>query len=60
MAIWQMMKSGKPTTADLFDDGAPQAPGDDGFSTDAVKAHVASLGSAADGFNYVGMSETSP
>jgi hypothetical protein len=56
MAQWQIMKSGAPTTSPLFDDGDAAQPGDDGFSTDAVKAHVATLGAAADGFNYVGPS----
>lgn len=56
MAQWQMMKSGKPTAAPLFDDGGTKQPGEDGFSTDAVAAQVAALGAAADGFNYVGPS----
>jgi hypothetical protein len=54
MAVWQMMKAGKPT-GDMFDDGAAQAPGDDGFSTSAVQTHLASLGASADSFNYVGV-----
>lgn len=56
MAQWQIMKSGKPTDDPLFDDNGTAQSGEDGFSTDAVKAHVATLGAAADGFNYVGPS----
>ena len=59
MARWQIMKSEKPTADALFDDGATALPGEEGFSTGAVAAHVATLGAAADGFNYVGPSETS-
>lgn len=56
MARWQIMKSGKPTDAPLFGDGGTAQPGEEGFSTDAVIAHVATLGAEADGFNYVGPS----
>jgi hypothetical protein len=41
------------------DDGNAGQPGEEGFSTEAVVEHVAELGEAADGFNYVGMSELS-
>lgn len=60
MARWQIMKGGKPTNDPLFDDGNTAAPGEDGFSTDPVAAHVATLGVQADGFNYVGVSEAAP
>jgi hypothetical protein len=62
MAIWQIMKAGVPLADTsvvpainlLFDDGGLAQPGDDGFSTAAITAHLATLGAAADGFNYVG------
>jgi hypothetical protein len=57
MSKWQMMKAGEPTVHPIFDDGGTAQPGEDGFSTDAVKAHVATLGDEADGFNYVGPSQ---
>jgi hypothetical protein len=47
----------KPPVNLIFDDGLPAVPGDAAFSTDAVKAHVASLGAAVDGYNYVGVSQ---
>jgi hypothetical protein len=56
MAVWQIMKSGEPTNAPLYDDTGSAVPGDADFSTSAVAAHVQSLGAAADGFNYVGLS----
>ena len=56
MAIWQILKSGAPTTSPTFDDGNPEQPGEDGFTTGRVVEHLASLGAAADGFNYVGPS----
>ena len=62
MAIWQIMKAGAPLADNavvppmnlLFDDGGAAQPGEVDFSTAAVTAHVATLGAAADGFNYVG------
>lgn len=60
MAVWQMTKSGKPIAAPLYDDGDPFVPGDDGFSTAKATAQVATLGAAADGFNYVGQSASAP
>ena len=55
MAVWQIMKGELPI-GEIFDDGASEQPGDENFSTQAVHEHVASLGAAADGFNYVGRS----
>ncbi len=65
MAVWQIIHEGKAdkagvkqyATADLplFDDGEGFAPGDDGFSRDAIDAHLAVL----DGdflANYAGQS----
>jgi hypothetical protein len=68
MAIWQIMKAGVPQVEPnstppatwFFDDGAATQPGDDGFTTDAVKSYVATLGAAGDGFNYVGSSPSAP
>lgn len=63
MAVWQIMKGGKPTTRALFDDGGAAAPGDEDTETftAAVKAFVASLGpNQADGYNYVGLSPPPP
>jgi hypothetical protein len=57
MGVWQIMKSELPVADDpLFDDGHPDLPGEPAFSTAEVAAHVQGLGSAADGFNYVGPS----
>jgi hypothetical protein len=53
--VWQIMLGELPT-GDIFDDGAVEQPGDENFSTQAVRDHVAALGAAADGFNYVGRS----
>ena len=55
MAQWQILTpAGKPT-GETFDDGAPEQPGDAGFTSDAVVAHVQALGGGL-GFNYVGVS----
>lgn len=56
MAVWQIMKTGEPTNAPLYDDAGAAMPGDPDFSTSAVAAYVQSLDAAADGFNYVGLS----
>lgn len=56
MALWQIMKSGVPTGA-IYDDGGTARPGEAAFSTDAVVAHLATLGEAGDGFNFVGVPE---
>lgn len=56
MAVWQITKNNAPT-GENFDDGQPENPWDEGFSTDAVKAHADSLG-ANHGYNYVGQSPT--
>jgi hypothetical protein len=60
MAVWQILKAGSPTKAELFDDGDLAVPGDEAFSTDAIRAHVQSLGKNADGFNYVGPTTPPP
>lgn len=53
---WQLLKNSVPIEDPLFDDGIQASPGDEDFSTDAVKAHVAASGGTSDGFNYVGLS----
>lgn len=55
MAQWQILTpQGKPT-GETFDDGAPEQPGDTGFTSAAVVAHVQALGGGQT-FNYVGVS----
>lgn len=59
MAIWQMLKGGKPTLDALFDDGQAVPPSDPEFSLALVAAHEVTLAGEADGYNYVGESPQS-
>lgn len=66
MAVWQIMKNGVPLVDTsvapsinlIFDDGNQLEPGDAAFTSTDVQSHVAGLGTAADGFNYMGASPT--
>ena len=64
MAIWMLTKGGAPVVKDkntfTFDDGGQAAPGEEGFSRDAVNDFVRQQGSAADGANYMGPSAPPP
>lgn len=51
MAKWQIANNDKPIE-EVFDDETALENGDEGFSTDLVKAHCESLG-AKYGFNYI-------
>lgn len=55
---WQIMRDGEPTNDPVFDDGVfDTRPGDEGFTTDLVRQHVATKGTLPPwGFNYVGPS----
>jgi len=44
MALWLIMNAKGVTQAEQFDDGLAFMPGEDGYSTDGVSAHAASLG----------------
>jgi hypothetical protein len=44
MAHWQIFNKAGVAQPDQFDDGLDFMPGEDGFSTEAVEAHAASLG----------------
>lgn len=55
MAQWQILdKAGVPLSAPHYDDGLLPDPGDEDFTTAAVKAQL----KAGQGFNYVGRSAT--
>ncbi|MGJ5203628.1 hypothetical protein [Bradyrhizobium sp. HKCCYLR20261] len=68
MAVFQLLLKGTPQVEPnsnpaatwFFDDGRPEQPGDDGFTTESVRAYVAAQGKLADGFNYVGQSPEPP
>jgi hypothetical protein len=51
MPQWQVYTADNPA-GEVFDDGLPALPGEDGFSTEAVAARAGSNGT----FNYIGPS----
>jgi len=55
MAIWQILSPAGLPVGENYDDGAPEQPGEAGFSTTIVQTYVATLGIGA-AFNYVGAS----
>lgn len=54
MSQWQITDQ-DGVAVDTFDDGIFAAPGEEGFTTDHVRAHVAERGEGF-GFNYMGRS----
>lgn len=59
MAQWQIVGRDGGAQPETFDDGLPGGPGDEGFTTDAVRAECDRRGKGLS-FNYMGPSPALP